>query len=67
MNKNNLILWGIPKNKSNGIDEILLLTSATSKDIEIIKTKAGRDGYHSFRVATINDRDKPDFINTITI
>ena len=45
--------------------EVLLLTNATPALIEKVKALASADGFHSFRVATIDLNVAPDFRKVI--
>jgi hypothetical protein len=65
MDKKTKILWGIPKGKTDRLDEELLLSNAINDEhIEKIKALAEKDGWHSFRVSVIDDKF-PDFTKTI--
>ena len=55
------VLYGIPKGETERYAEVLLLTNATPEKIAKVKTLAARDGFHSFRVATIDLTVAPDF------
>lgn len=55
------VLYGIPKGETERYMEDLLLTNATPEKIEKVKKLAAADGFHSFRVATIDLTVVPDF------
>jgi hypothetical protein len=59
------ILYGIPKGATERCEEVLLLTSATPAKIERVKALASKDGFHSFRVATVDLSVAPDFSKTV--
>ena len=62
MKNTETVLYGKRKDATH---EWLLLTNATPETIEKVKILARRDGFHSFRVATINLSVAPDFGQTI--
>ena len=64
MNKET-VLYGIPKGETERYMEDLLLTRATPALIEKVKALASADGFHSFRVATIDLNVAPDFRKVI--
>ena len=64
MNKET-VLYGIPKGETERYTEVLLLTNATPALIEKVKALASADGFHSFRVATIDLSVAPDFRKVI--
>lgn len=55
------VLYGIPKGQTERYEEVLLLTNATAEKIDRVKELAAKDGFHSFRVATIDLSVVPDF------
>ena len=59
------LLYGIPKGSAERYEEVLLLTNATPEKIEKVKEMATKDGFHSFRVATIDLDTPPDFTKTL--
>lgn len=59
------VLYGIPKGKTERYEEVLLLTNGTPRKIQEVKDLAGKDGFHSFRVAVIDLSVPPDFSKTI--
>lgn len=65
MNKTETAMWGIPKGETERYMEELLLTNATPELIERVKVLAAADGFHSFRVATMDLTVKPNFVGTI--
>jgi hypothetical protein len=65
MKNTETVLYGIPKGETERYTEALLLTNATPELIEKVKVLAARDGFHSFRVATIDLSSVPDFGRTI--
>ena len=53
------VLWGLPRGKRDRIHERILYTQAKSEaDLERVKALAAKDGWHSFRVQTL-DLSKP--------
>lgn len=60
-----IVLYGIPKGKTERYEEVLLLTKATEERIAKVKVLAAKDGFHSFRVAKIDLSVAPDFTKTI--
>jgi hypothetical protein len=57
-----LVLWGVPRGSADRLDERVLYTQGKSMaDIERVKRQAEKDGWHSFRVQTLNLQEKPDF------
>jgi hypothetical protein len=63
--ENETVLYGLPKGATERYEEVLLLTDATPELIEKVKVLAGKDGFHSFRVAVIDLSTPPDFRKTI--
>ena len=59
------VLYGIPKGKTERYEEVLLLSNATDEKIAKVKILAARDGFHSFRVASINLSAPPNFAKTV--
>lgn len=55
------VLYGIPKGETERYMEVLLLTNATAEKIERVKVLAAADGFHSFRVATVDLSVPPQF------
>lgn len=60
------VLYGLPKDATERYEEQLLLTNATPELIERVKVLAVKDGFHSFRVATIDLTVAPDFRRTLS-
>jgi len=57
-----ITLWALPKGEMERYMEVLISeTCQNEADIERIKARAARDGYHSFRVAKINLDEPPNF------
>jgi hypothetical protein len=57
--KREWVLWGLPRGKRDRIHERILYTQAKSEaDLERVKRLAAQDGWHSFRVQTL-DLSKP--------
>lgn len=57
--KREWVLWGLPRGKRDRIHERILYTQAKSEaDVERVKALAAKDGWHSFRVQTL-DLSKP--------
>ena len=60
-----LILWGLPAGETDRLHEQVLITSTTgTARIDHVKQLASKDGWHSFRVQTL-DGTVPDFAATI--
>ena len=59
------LLYGIPKGETERYTEVLLLTNATPASIERVKALAAKDGFHSFRVSTVDLSLPPDFTKAI--
>lgn len=60
-----LILYGIAAGNTERWQEEILSTQCRNKaELEAIKERATRDGWHSFRVATWNG-EAPDFLAAI--
>jgi hypothetical protein len=59
------ILYGIPAGGTERYMEELLLTDATDEKIERVKELAAKDGFHSFRIATIDLGVAPDFTKAV--
>jgi len=62
-----IVLYGLPKDATERYQEVLLLTNATPELIAKVKELATRDGFHSFRTATIDLSVAPDFGKTLNI
>lgn len=60
-----LVLYGKRANAAEDWHEEILLTNATPELIEKVKVLAGKDGFHSFRVAEIDLAVKPDFVRCV--
>lgn len=60
-----VVLYGIPKGKTERYDEVLLLTNATPEKIARVKVLAAKDGFHSFRAATVDLSVPPDFTKVV--
>ena len=60
------VLYGKRQGEEDWQEE-LLLTNATPETIERVKILAAKDGFISFRVATINLSIVPDFAKTINM
>jgi hypothetical protein len=49
------ILWGLPKGKKDPLyQEILSTQSKTPAQVEEVKRRAAREGWHSFRVQILD-------------
>lgn len=63
------VLWGTPKGESDALHEKVLITQTGERKpgdrIETVKGLASVDGWHSFRVQTLNLDAVPDFAGTI--
>jgi len=63
----NLIVWGKPAGRTDGLSETLLAeTCRTQADVAKVKAAASRDGWHSFRVVTWNG-EAPDFTKAVRV
>jgi hypothetical protein len=61
-----LVLWGLPKGSNDRLDEKVLYTQAKSQaELNAIKAKAAKDGWHSFRVQRLDLNEQPDFKKTV--
>jgi hypothetical protein len=61
-----LVLWGLPKGKTDRLHEVVLSTQCKTKaDIEKIKVRASQDGWHGFRVSHLDLSKRPDFLGAI--
>lgn len=61
------VLWGLPRESTERYDEVLLLSDASDyKRVEKVKELAGRDGFHSFRIAAIDLGTVPDFRKVVS-
>lgn len=57
-----IILWGLPKGKTDRLYEKVLYTKAkTKEDVEKVKIMAAKDGWHGFRVTNLDLDEKPQF------
>lgn len=61
------LLYGIRAGETERYTEELLTATPDKARVEFIKTAAGRDGWHSFRIARFTPGQKPDFIKTINL
>ena len=59
------VLYGLPKGATERYEEVLLLTKATPEKIKRGKVLAARDGFHSFRTATIDLSTPPNFAKAV--
>jgi hypothetical protein len=60
-----ILLYGLRQGETERYTEVLLATNCKNDaDIEKVKTVAGKDGFHSFRIAYYNG-EAPDFTGTI--
>ena len=67
MNQRETVLYALPWETMNRAHEVLLLTNANLDMIEQCKVLAARDGFHSFRTATIDLTRTPDFAATVNV
>lgn len=59
-----IVLWGIPKNETDRLYEVVLANNCrNSADIEKVKAAASKDGFHSFRVFILDLNEMPNFAN----
>jgi hypothetical protein len=48
-------LWGLPEGKTDKFHEVLLLSRVNDRSkIDMVKKMASEDGYHSFRVQSLD-------------
>lgn len=59
------LVYGLPKGATERYEEVLLLSNATPSRIERVKQLAGRDGFHLFRVASVDLSVAPDFSKAV--
>lgn len=60
------LLYGLPAGSIERYDEVLLLSDASDpKRVEKVKELAGKDGFHSFRIATVDLSQPPDFTRVL--
>lgn len=60
------VLWGLPKDSTDRIDEKVLYTQGkTQAAIDAVKDCAAKDGWHSFRVQELDLNEKPDFTKLV--
>lgn len=63
-----LILWGLPKGKTDRLHEVILSTQCkTQEELGKIKVRATKDGFHGFRVSHLDLSKKPDFTKGLNI
>jgi phenylalanine-4-hydroxylase len=63
-----LLLYGLAKDETRDYMEQLLLSHVYSMDkVNEVIQLAKKEGWHSFRVATFNMSNVPDFVSTLTI
>lgn len=56
------VLWGMPKDSTDRLDEKVLYTQAkTPAQLDTAKKRAAADGWHSFRVQVLDLNEKPNF------
>jgi len=67
MNLRETVLYAIPRGTTDRAREVLLLTNCNADMIETCKGLAARDGFHSFRTATIDLTRPPDFAATVNL
>ena len=66
LKKGELILWGMPKGKTDPLHENILATKCKTVDhVRKVCDAAHKDGWHSFRVAGLDLNEKPDFTKTL--
>jgi hypothetical protein len=57
-----ITVWALPKGETERYTEVLISEKCHNlADVKRVQARAAQDGYHSFRVATINLSDPPDF------
>lgn len=60
------VIWAIPAGETERWHEDVISSHCrTAADVAAVKAAAAADGWHSFRVATINFDRAPDFAGTI--
>jgi hypothetical protein len=61
------IVWAMPKNSNDRLDEKPLTSMAlTAKQVEKVKEAASKDGWHGFRVVE-DSNEVPDFTKGINL
>jgi hypothetical protein len=61
-----IVIWGLPKGETERYMEAVLSSRCkTEDDVRKVKAAAAADGWHSFRVATMDDNEKPDFASAV--
>lgn len=61
-----IVLWGLPKGETDRLHERVLSTQCKTKtDLDAIKTRASKDGWHSFRTSKLDLTKKPDFVKAL--
>ena len=49
------VLWGLPRGSTDPLDaRVLLSNGRTLQDVETVKRVSSLDGWHSFRIQTLN-------------
>jgi hypothetical protein len=57
-----IVIWGLPAGETDRLHESVLSTQCkTEADIENLKARAAKDGWHSFRVTEFDPTLPPDF------
>jgi len=59
-------LYALAKGESRDYMESLLLTERSLDDCARIKSIAAKDGFHTFRVARVDNIGAPDFVAAIS-
>lgn len=67
MSKTETVLYALPAGVTERYREVLLLTNANADMVDRCKVLAARDGYHSFRTATIDLTRPPDFAAPVNL
>lgn len=58
------VIWAIPAGKTDALDEQIMVGGMgllSAANIERVKSAAGADGWHSFRVVTLDLSVAPEF------
>lgn len=68
MSERTLLVYGLAAGETERWREELLCSAArTEEEVEAVKAAAGRDGWHSFRVAEHTEGARPDFARAVNI
>jgi len=61
-----ILVYALPSGETERYTEVLLSTQCKNEaDIDKLKVKAKRDGFHSFRITTFTQGTVPNFAATL--